>query len=124
VDTRLLREISYFEPMDIDEREIFLFLKTYGADYVAAREICRRAGGKKRYHEDHEWAKPILMRMVERGILETSAEGQYRIKAAKKKKGNRWVSPDIAKILEEGGVQVDKADTGGDMASDDFYEQL
>lgn len=119
-----MRRIRYFEPMDIDEREIFLFLKTYGADYVAAREICRRAGGKKRYHEDHEWAKPILMRMLERGILETSAEGQYRIKAQKKKKGSRWVSPDIAKILQENGMEVDKADAGGEIASDDFYEQL
>jgi hypothetical protein len=109
--------------MDIDEREIFLFLKTYGADYVAAREICRRAGGKKRYHEDHEWAKPILMRMLERGILETSAEGQYRIKAQKKKKGARWVSPDIAKILQEGGVEVDSPGAA-DIASDDYYEQL
>jgi hypothetical protein len=110
--------------MDIDEREIFNFLKTYGSDYVAAREICRRAGGKKRYHEDHEWAKPILLRMVERSILETNSEGQYRVKAEKKKKGTRWVSPDIAKILQEGGVEIDKADAGGEIASDDFYEQL
>jgi hypothetical protein len=109
--------------MDIDEREIFLFLKTYGADFVAAREICRRASGKKRYHQDHEWAKPILVRMLERGILESNGEGQYRLKPAKKKKGARWVSPDIAKILQEGGVDVDSPGTT-DIASDDYYEQL
>jgi hypothetical protein len=107
--------------MDVDEREIFLFLKTYGSDFVAAREICRRAGGKKRYHEDHEWAKPILHRMIERGILETNPEGQYRVKVAKKKKAGKWMSPDIAKILQEGGVQIE--DTG-EMGSDDYYEQL
>lgn len=107
--------------MDIDEREIYLFLKTYGADYVAVREICRRACGRRRYDEDHDWAKPILQRMVERGILETNSEGQYRVKPTKKKKKDRWVSPDIAKILQESGVEVEGP---GEIASDDFYEQL
>jgi len=107
--------------MDVDEREIFLFLKTYGVDFVAAREICRRAGGRRRYHEDHEWAKPILVRMAERGILETNSEGQYRVKPVKKKQGSgRWVSPDIAKILQENGVQLE----GQETEADDYYEQL
>jgi hypothetical protein len=110
--------------MDIDEREIFLFLKTYGADFVAAREICRRAGGKKRYHEDHEWAKPILIRMAERGILESNSEGQYRVKPTAKKKGGRWISPDIAKILKESGVEPESAGAGEEIASDEYYEQL
>jgi hypothetical protein len=111
--------------MDVDEREIFLFLKTYGSDYVAAREICRRAGGKKRYHEDHEWAKPILHRMIERGILETNMDGQFRVKPGqKKKKNDRWISPDIAKILKENGVEVESSTGADELASDDFYEQL
>ena len=110
--------------MDIDEREIFLFLKTYGADFVAAREICRRAGGKKRYHEDHEWAKPILVRMTERGILESNSEGQYRVKPTPKKKEGRWMSPDIAKILKENGVAPENAGEGEGIASDEYYEQL
>src|SRR5579862_8258233 len=110
--------------MDIDEREIFLFLKTYGSDFVAAREICRRAGGKKRYHEDHEWAKPILARMVERAILESNSEGQYRVKPTPKKKGGRWISPDIAKILKESGVEPENPGTEDGIASDDYYEQL
>ena len=109
--------------MDIDEREIFLFLKTYGTTHVAAREICRRAGGRRKYDEDHEWAKPILARMVERGILETNAEGQYRVKPVKKKKEGKWVSPDIAKILKESGLDVETAG-GPDTASDEYYEQL
>jgi hypothetical protein len=110
--------------MDIDEREIFLFLKTYGTDFVSLREICRRAGGKKRYHEDHEWARPILNRMHERHILETNSEGQYRVKPVpKKKKNDRWVSPDIAKILKESGVEVE-GQGDSDIASDDYYEQL
>jgi hypothetical protein len=115
--------IHYSMVMDIDEREIYLFLKTYGPTHVAAREICRRAGGRRRYDEDHEWAKPILLRMVERGILETNSEGQYRVKPRKKKKEGKWVSPDIAKILKESGVEVDSP--GSEQTeSDDFYEQL
>lgn len=109
--------------MDVDEREIFLFLKTYGADFVASREICRRAGGRKRYHEDHEWAKPILIRMAERGILESNSEGQYRVKPTAKKKEGRWMSPDIAKILKESGVEPEEKGQEG-IGSDDYYEQL
>jgi hypothetical protein len=109
--------------MDIDEREIFLFLKTYGADFVAAREICRRAGGRRRYHQDHEWAIPIVVRMAERGILEMNAEGQYRVKPSKVKKQERFVSPEIAKILKESGVEVEGAETEG-IGPDEFYEQL
>ena len=109
--------------MDVDEREIFLFLKTYGQDYVSMREICRRAGGRKRYHEDHEWARPILTRMLERHILEANSEGQYRVKAApKKKKSDRWVSPEIAKILKESGVEVESG--AAEIGPDDYYEQL
>ena len=109
--------------MDIDEREIFLFLKSYGTDYVAAREICRRAGGRRRYDEDHEWAIPILLRMVERQILETNAAGQYRVKPKAKEKNERWVSPEIAKILNEQGIKVE-GQTPGEIAPDDYYEQL
>ncbi|MGH8023970.1 MAG: hypothetical protein ACRED1_10335 [Limisphaerales bacterium] len=108
--------------MDIEEREIFLFLKTYGASYVAAREICRRAGGRRRYDEDHEWAKPILARMAERGILETNSAGQFRLRPRKRKKEGKWVSPDIAKILKEGGLEVETH--GPETDSDDYYEQL
>jgi hypothetical protein len=114
--------IDYHKVVDVEEREIFLFLKTYGAAYVAAREICRRAGGRRLYDEDHEWAKPILIRMAERGILETNAEGQYRVKPVKKKKDGKWVSPDIAKILKESGIEVETASP--EMDSDDYYEQL
>ncbi|HUB88052.1 MAG TPA: hypothetical protein VMB22_09195 [Verrucomicrobiae bacterium] len=112
--------------MDSDEREIFYFLKTWGNEFVSMREICRRAGGKKRYYEDNEWAKPLLIRMHERGILEHDAQGRYRIKPVpKKNKGSRWVSPDIAKILKESGVEVESPGEGvPDVGSDDYYENL
>jgi hypothetical protein len=93
-------------PMDSDEREIFDCLKTWGADFVNAKEVCRRAGGKKRYAEDNDWAKPILQRMKERNILESDALGRYRIKPVPKKSG------------------VEVENKGDQTAPDEHYEQL
>jgi hypothetical protein len=108
--------------MDSDEREIFDFLKSWGSDFISPREICRRAGGKRRYHENPEWAKPVLLRMTERGILESNTTGQYRIKpVSKKDKAKRWVSPDIAQILKESGVEIEGA---GDIPPDEYYDKL
>jgi hypothetical protein len=108
--------------MDTEERAIYHFLKTRGSEFVGAMEIARRATGRKRFHDDPDWAKPILMRMADRGILEDDASGRYRIKPlSKKDKNKRWVAPDIAKILQESGVEVEGA---GDIAPDEYYEQL
>jgi hypothetical protein len=108
--------------MDTDERAIYHFLKTRGAEFVGAMEIAKRAAGRKKFHDDPDWAKPILMRMADRGILENDASGRYRIKPlSRKDKNKRWVAPDIAKILQESGVEVEGA---GDIAPDEYYEEL
>ncbi|HUA69341.1 MAG TPA: hypothetical protein VMA13_12400 [Candidatus Saccharimonadales bacterium] len=112
--------------MDADEREIYQFLKSWGTDFISAREICRRAGGRRRFNEEPEWAKPILLRMEERGIVESNASGHFRIKPVRKskEKDQRWVSPDIAKILQEGGVEVESASEDSGLGSDEYYDQL
>jgi hypothetical protein len=108
--------------MDADEREIYQFLKSWGGEFVGATEIARRAGGKRKFHEDPDWAKTILMRMQERGVLEHDSGGRYRVKPLpKKNKDNRWVSPDIAKILAENGVESDNVDN---LGTDEYYDQL
>lgn len=108
--------------MDSDERDIFQFLKTRGTEFVGAMEIARRAGNKKRFYDNPDWAKVVLMRMQEHGILEHDAAGRYRIKpVSRKDKNKRWVAPDIAKILQESGVEVE---TGDGIAPDENYEQL
>lgn len=108
--------------MDSAEHEIFHYLKTWGAEYVSAKEVSRRAGSKKRFHEDANWAKPILMTMVERGILEGDSLGRFRIKPERKKGGGRWVSPEIEKLLKEKGVVIETNST--ELADDDHYDQL
>jgi hypothetical protein len=112
--------------MDADEREIFYFLKTWGQEFVSAKEIARRAAGKKKFHENPEWAKPVLMKMQERGLLESDTQGRYRVKPIPhKNKSKRWVSPEIAKILQESGVPVEGTEGGGGgVAPDEYYEQL
>jgi hypothetical protein len=108
--------------MDSDERGIYEYLKTWGTEYVNAMEIARRATSKKRFYDDPDWAKPILMRMADRGILENDMQGRYRVKPlSRKDKNKRWVAPDIAKILQESGVEIE---TGDGIAPDEHYEQL
>ena len=108
--------------MDTEERDIFQFLKTWGDEFTNPKEVCRRAASKKKFHDDPDWARPILARMADRGILESDIQGRYRIKpVSRKKKGNQWVAPDIAKILQESGVEIE---TGDGLASDEHYEQL
>ncbi len=110
--------------MDTEERDIFKFLKTWGTNFTSVKEVARRAASKKRFYDDPDWAKPILMRMEERDILESDIQGRYRIKpVAKNKVGKQWVAPDIAQILKENGVAVE-GNGDGDIADDDYYEQL
>ncbi|MGA3164371.1 MAG: hypothetical protein ABSD77_09305 [Verrucomicrobiota bacterium] len=108
--------------MDADEREIFRFLKSWGSQFIAAREICRRAGGRRRAQEEPDWAMPTLLRMAGRGILESDATGHFRIKPVSRKDRNKLlVEPDIAKIPEDSGVKAEDAD---DIAPDEYYDQL
>jgi|SRR5208283_3005739 len=107
--------------MDADEREIFQFLKTWGSEFVGAVEIAKRSGSKKRFYDDPDWAKPVLIRLVERGVLENDLNGRYRIKPlSRKDKQKRWVAPDISKILEESGLDVED---GSNVATDEFDEE-
>jgi hypothetical protein len=100
-------------------------LKSWGNSFVNAREVARRAGGRKKFGDDPEWAKPVLVRMTERSILESDSLGRYRVKpVSKKDRQSRWVSPDIAKILEESGVKVEGVTEGAETASDEYYDQL
>ncbi len=107
--------------------------------FISASEVSRRAGSKKRAHEEPNWAKPILMSMAERGILEADMQGRYRIKPVRRKKKGKWVAPDIAKILEENEIPIPGETAPDDgvsgnatavsgsesaLAEDEYYEQL
>ena len=109
--------------MDADEREIYYYLKSWRSEFLSSREICRRAGGKKRFQAEPDWAKPVLLRMMEKGILETDASGYYRLKPVQKKdKRTKWVSPHIARILQESGKDFSGTIAVDDM--DEYYDKL
>jgi hypothetical protein len=112
--------------MDADERDIFQFLKSWGSNYLAAREICRRAGGRQRFNEEPDWAKPILLRMEGRGVLESNATGQFRIKPVRKVKDKEEPagSPDIANILKESGAETESPGGDSSLGPDEYYDQL
>lgn len=94
--------------MDSDEREICLYLKGFPGQFVSFAEISRRAGGKRRYRTEPEWAVPVLSRLVEKRLIESDSTGHYKLKLRPKTdKPARWVSPQIRKILEKSGKQFD-----------------
>ncbi len=94
--------------MDADERDICLYLKGFPEQFVSFAEVSRRAGGKRRYRVDPEWATAVLARLVEKGIIESDSTGHYRLKGRpKKEKTTRWISPHIRNILERSGKEFD-----------------
>lgn len=88
--------------MDADERDICTYLKSWPKQFIAAREINRRAGGKRRYREEPDWALPALGRLVEKGIVESDATGHYRLRLlSENRKERKWVSPQIKEVLDK-----------------------
>ena len=111
--------------MDADEREIYYYLKGRRREFVPIRELSRRTGGKRRWRRSPEWARPVVERMTERGILEgADAAGGYRLKPKPKaeKAGKRWISPELAELLKASGKVFDNLVTEED--DDEYYEQL
>jgi len=90
--------------MDADERDICMYLKTWPGQFVSAREICRRAGGKWRFREDAQWALPVLLRLAEKGTIEEDTNGHYRLPRGEQKvTTQKWVSPHIKNIIAQSG---------------------
>ena len=110
--------------MDAAEREIYHYLKSRRPTSVPARDINRHVGSKRKYRYNHDWAQSALLRMVDRGILETDAEGFYRLKPIPRKdtEGKRWASPAIAEILKASGKAFDNLITAED--EDEYYDRL
>jgi hypothetical protein len=110
--------------MDSEERDIYHFLKLRKDEFMAAREIGRRAGSKQTYRDNPEWAKPVLLRMVERGILDSDGSGHYRLRAPKQNdRMQRWVSPEIANALRKSGKKFEQV-IMSDNELDDYYDKL
>jgi hypothetical protein len=94
--------------MDADEQDVCNYLKQWPKQFISGREIGRRAGGKRRSREDPFWANSVLLRMVEKQILETDRSGHFRLLVKEKKPDpEKWISPEIQKMLEESGKKFE-----------------
>ena len=90
--------------MDADERDICNYLKSWPGEFVLGRDVARRAAGKWRFRQEPEWAAPVLVRLVEKGILEADSTGHYRLRASEQKsQPKKWMSPHLKTILEKSG---------------------
>jgi hypothetical protein len=90
--------------MDADEQTICDFLKSFPKLFVSAREISRRAAGKKRFRDNPHWATQVLLRLAEKGVLESDSTGHYRLRPPEKKNDRkRWISPQIKQLLKQSG---------------------
>ncbi len=66
--------------MNTEQTEIYEFLKTYSNVFVSALEISKRLGNRGRFHNDRNWARPVLRRMEMEGLIESNPFGEYRLK--------------------------------------------
>ncbi len=88
--------------MQAKERDICTYLKSLPGQFVSAREIARRAGGKSRHRENPHWAAPVIAKLLEKKVIETDSAHNYRL-IVKERKPKRWISPQMKKILEANG---------------------
>jgi hypothetical protein len=102
--------------MDADERDICIYLKSYPGQFLSGSEIARRAGGKRRYREEPTWSVQVLLRLIEKGFVESDSTGHYRLrKRPEKKPPKHWMSPQVRRILEQSGkfneaLKIDEED--------------
>jgi CheY-like chemotaxis protein len=71
---------QYSAVTDRDQREICAYLACWREKWISQAEICRRAGGKRRFQEDSRWAIALLPRLVEKGLIESDANGHFRLR--------------------------------------------
>ncbi len=110
--------------MDSEEREIFYYLRDKQDQFVSGITIARFAGGRRKARAQPDWARPVLIRMAERGILETDSSNGYRLKPIPPPPQiKQWVSPQMASILKRSGKNFQALhDHTGDAEA--YYDQL
>jgi hypothetical protein len=93
--------------MDAEEKDVCRYLKSFPGQFVSGREISRRAGGKWKFRQEPEWAGPILIRLVEKGIIESDSTGHFRFTPKDKEKKPKFISPQMKQILKASGKDFD-----------------
>ncbi|MDB6067576.1 MAG: hypothetical protein JWR26_3784 [Pedosphaera sp.] len=61
-----------------DELDILAYLKAARGSSVSMGEICRSAGGRRRFKDSPHWAKGVMSRLVDSKMVEVNERGHYR----------------------------------------------
>ena len=61
-----------------DELEILEFLKSWNGEFISMLEICRRAGGRRKFKESPNWAIGLMGRLVDANLIQVNERGHYR----------------------------------------------
>lgn len=69
-----------------EDRDVLQYLQTSPETFFSPREICRRAGGKRKWEENQRWALPVLARLLAMSLIEQNNAGAYRMPQRTSKK--------------------------------------
>ena len=69
--------------MTYEESAIVNFLRGVPEEFVARREIARRALKRSLFEENPHWADAPLASLLDQGQIEKNDQAQYRLKRAK-----------------------------------------
>jgi hypothetical protein len=61
--------------------DILAYLESAGGKFMSAAEISRRAGGKRQFEKHPDWARGLLSRLVDEGLIEVNERGHYHVPA-------------------------------------------
>jgi len=98
--------------MTQDEMDILSYFKANPKVWVKAKELARQVGGKFRFEQNQDWARPILKKFATKELIEVDSAGAYRLRP--KTRSNRpriFVTPEIAAALRRAGKDL-KVDVG------------
>ncbi len=111
--------------MDAEEKEIFRYLRAEAGQFIPINLICRHAGGRQKFRDSPDWAKPALLRMLERGIVEVDSVGYYRLcpRPVSDSSTRHWVAPHIVELLRKSGKKFD-AVIHHDGDTEMYYDSL
>src|ERR1700722_3672136 len=93
-----------------DELEIIDYLKTWNGKYMTLVQICRCAGGRRKFKDTPTWANPFMTRLVEAKLVEVNERGHYRcvvdetMPAKKTRVGERRAARKKKPVVDEGKV--------------------
>ena len=92
--------------------DVLAHFKANPKAWLKAKELARHIGGKFRYEQNPEWAKPILKKFASKDLIEVDAAGAYRLKPkVRENKPRIFVTPEIAAALRRAGKDL-KVDIG------------